>query len=112
MISGRVAFSGGGWYRPDYRGKGLGRIIPRISRAYACTHWDTDFTISMMDMAVVKGGFADRTGYTNVEADAVRFSVSPTGAVHGALVWMETKQLLADLDAISTFGGEQASSPG
>ncbi|GAB2832548.1 hypothetical protein GCM10027176_40960 [Actinoallomurus bryophytorum] len=101
-ISGRVAFSGGGWYRPDYRGKGLGRIIPRISRAWAFARWRTDFTISMMEGAVLDGGFAERVGYTNVEPDAIRFRASPTGAARCALVWMESKQMLADLEAISS----------
>jgi hypothetical protein len=100
-ISGRVVFSGGGWYRPDYRGIGLGRIIPRISRAYAFTHWATDFTMSMMAHAVVAGGFAERAGYTNVDADAFCFQLLPIGAVRGALMWMGPAQLLADLDSIS-----------
>jgi hypothetical protein len=34
-ITGRVVFSGAGWYRPDFRGIGLATILPRISRAYA-----------------------------------------------------------------------------
>src|SRR5262249_42104008 len=34
-ITGRVVFSGAGWYRRDFRGKGLAAILPRISRAYA-----------------------------------------------------------------------------
>jgi hypothetical protein len=36
-IRGRVVFSGAGWYRPDFRGRGLATILPRISRAYAFT---------------------------------------------------------------------------
>lgn len=102
LISGRVVFSGGGWYRPDYRGQGLGRVIPRISRAYAFTRWNTDFTISMMTDGVIKGGFADRTGYTNIEAGTVHFNLSPTIIVRGALVWMPATQLLADLASVVT----------
>jgi hypothetical protein len=102
-ISGRVVFSGGGWYRPDFRGKDLGTILPRVSRAYAFTRWNSDFTISIMADAVVAGGFAERTGYTNVEHDAVSFVASPTGAIqHCALVWMGSAQMLADLDAITS----------
>jgi len=100
-ISGRVVFSGGGWYRPDYRGTGLGHVIPRISRAYAFTRWASDFTISVMAAAVVAGGFAERAGYTNVAAGALCMQISPVGVVQGgALVWIESAQLLADLDTI------------
>lgn len=101
-ISGRVVFSGGGWYRPDFRRKDLGTILPRVSRAYAFTRWNSDFTISIMADAVVAGGFAERAGYTNVECDAVSYVASPMGALHGALVWMASAQMLADLDAISS----------
>jgi hypothetical protein len=47
-ITGRVVFSGGVWYRPDFRGKDLATILPRISRAYALTRWNSDFTIGWM----------------------------------------------------------------
>lgn len=105
QIGGRVVFSGGGWYRPDYRGKGLASIIPRISRAYAYTHWQTDFTISMMADGVLAGGMAERTGYTNVEPSSVDCHLSPLGAVRCALVWMEASQLLSDLEeALARFG--------
>lgn len=100
-ISGKVVFSGAGWYRPDYRGKDLATIIPRISRAYAFTHWNSDFTISMIGDAVIAGGMAERCGYTQVESSAVDLVVSPLGALRCALVWMDSRQLLSDLDAVS-----------
>lgn len=98
-ISGRVVFSGAGWYRPDFRGKGLAHILPRISRVLAFTFWNTDFTTAMMAEGVVAGGFADRTGYTNVAHDSVTFLLSPVGAFRGAFLWMETAELLSDTEA-------------
>ena len=69
-ITGRVVFSGAAWYRRDFRGKDLATILPRISRAYAFTRWNSDFTIGMMDDAVVAGGMAERVGHTNVSITA------------------------------------------
>src|SRR5712672_1365688 len=66
-ITGRVVFSGGVWYRPDFRGKDLATILPRISRAYAFTRWNSDFTIGWMADAVIAGGMAERVGYTKLE---------------------------------------------
>jgi GNAT superfamily N-acetyltransferase len=40
-IYGRVMFSGSVWVRPDYRRHGLTRIIPRLTRSYALTQWNT-----------------------------------------------------------------------
>ena len=96
-ISGRVVFSGAGWYRPDYRGRLLSAILPRISRALAYTRWRTDYTISVIADAVIAGGMAQRSGYTNVE-DSLELFNSPMGAyIRGKLVWMGREQLLADL---------------
>jgi hypothetical protein len=97
-ISGRVAFSGAGWYRPDYRGKELGTLLPRISRAYAFTRCGTDYTISIMAAGVVAGGFAVRCGYTKIEHDAVDALATPMGVLRGALVWMDTAELLSDIE--------------
>jgi hypothetical protein len=98
-IKGRVAYSGAGWYRRDFRGKGLATILPRISRAYAFTCWNTDFTISFIGDAVTAGGMAERAGYTKVEHSSIEF-VAPPLDVRCALVWMRADELLADLTAM------------
>lgn len=99
-ISGRVLFSGAGWYRPDFRGRGLAAILPRISRAYAYGRWATDWTIALIGEALVKRGVADRYGYTHIEHDTFSFVASPLGLVKGALTWMKSEQLLSDLDTV------------
>ena len=99
-ITGRVVFSGGIWYRRDFRGKDLGTILPRISRAYAFTRWNSDFTIGMMADAVIAGGLAERAGYTKLEHGGFELVVSPLGAMRGGLGWMPSDELLADLAAI------------
>ncbi len=105
-ITGRVVFSGGGWYHPQYRGRLLSCILPRISRAYAFSRWNSDFTVSMMAEGVIKGGMAQRCGYTNIEWDvSIRnFSV---GDLRLAFVWMDTLQMLADLETfLSSFDAQ------
>jgi hypothetical protein len=99
-ITGRVVFSGAGWYRRDFRGKGLAGILPRISRTYAFTRWNSDFTISMMSDAVIAGGMAERCGYTKVEPSCVELVASLRGAVRYGLVWMGSDELFADLAAV------------
>lgn len=99
-ITGRVAFSGGIWYRRDFRGKHLGTILPRISRAYALTRCNSDFTIAMMADAVIAGGLAERAGYTKLEHSSIELVASPLGAMRCGLGWMTSDELLADLAAI------------
>jgi hypothetical protein len=99
-ITGRVVFSGAAWYRRDFRGKGLGGILPRISRAYAFTHWNSDFIIAMMGDAVFAGGMAERSGYTKAEPSSVELVASPLGTMRCALAWTQPDELLADLAAV------------
>ena len=98
-ISGRVAFSGAIWYRRDFRGKDLATILPRISRAYAFTRWNSDFTIGMMADSVIAGGLAERTGWTKLDHGSVELVASPLGGMRCALLWMQPDELLADLAA-------------
>ena len=103
FVSGNVVFSGGGWYRRDYRKLSLSVILPRISRALAFARWDSNYTISIMAEKVIKGGMAERCGYTNVDWDLV-LSDSPVGNVRCGVVWMERQQLLKDLaDTLARF---------
>lgn len=99
-IDGRVLFSGAGWYRPDYRGKGLGELMPRIARMYALSHWYIDFAICIMAEGVVKGGFPERAGYRHVdwELSMQQMPVFREGIVRAAAVWMDTEAALEDLD--------------
>jgi hypothetical protein len=96
MLKGRIVYSGGGWYHPDFRGASLSAILPRISRAYAFTRWNSDYTVTWVADALIKKGVVARYGYTNVEW-GVRFSSA--GAVYweGAFAWMARSQMLRDL---------------
>jgi hypothetical protein len=40
-ICGRVTYSGAVWVRPDYRRHGFTKIVPRLTRSYAMTQWNT-----------------------------------------------------------------------
>src|SRR5215475_4552540 len=95
-ISGSVVFSGATWYHPDYRGKGLSRIVPILSRAYAFTHWNMDYLVAMMSEGVVRCSMTERTGYTNIDCD-IRVSNSPLGDLRFAFMCMEPHQLLQDV---------------
>ena len=110
-ISGRVAFSGAIWYRRDFRGKDLATIMPRISRAYAFTRWNSDFTIGMMADAVIAGGLAERAGYTKLEHSCIELVASPLGKMRCGLGWMQSDELLADLAAIMDRAGAPVVGP-
>jgi oxygen-independent coproporphyrinogen-3 oxidase len=95
-IFGRVAYSGGVWFRPDYRGRFLTGILPRISRAFAFSRWYTDVTTTLMAEALVDKGVAARCGYTHIDWD-VTLRNTRLGTFRCALLAMRTDQMLDDL---------------
>ena len=97
-ITGRIAFSGAAWYRPDFRGCDLSSILPRIGRAYAHAIWNTDWTVTFMAKPLVERGLPHRVGYTKIEWDVV-LTNAVIGPYHGALLWMGTEEMLLDLSA-------------
>lgn len=109
FMRGRIAFSGAGWYRPDYRGKVFSRILPRISRACAYTRWATDCTTSMIQDGVLAGGMASRAGFENIDWH-VKVMNSPMGNIRFAFVWMDTGQMLDDLVEFTRSRADQTPS--
>ena len=71
-ITGRVAYGGAIWYRPDYRGGRLSTILPRIGRAMAFTKWNVATVFALVIESNAKAGFPARIGYTNLEWDFIR----------------------------------------
>lgn len=106
-VTGPVVFSGAGWYRPDYRGKGLSGLLPRISRALALTRWDTDFTYSFVEPKLVEKGIAARYGYTHIEP-GIEWLNSFRGSCAFCLLWMPRDELLEDLQAWLVVAEKQA----
>jgi hypothetical protein len=107
---GRVLCGGAAWYRPDYRGRFLSAILPRISRVYAFTRWQTDFTTSLMVEGIVKGGVAERSGYRNIDW-AIEIKNSRLGDVRCAFVWMTAERLLEDLEEFLASFDAQIDAP-
>ena len=96
-ITGRVAYSGSTWFRPDYRGRELSGILPRISRALALSTWNTDTTISFMDWRIVKKGVAASYGYVNLAPSVtLRHVIDPEFVA--AIGWITRQELIDDAE--------------
>jgi hypothetical protein len=95
-IRGYVAYSGSGWYRPDYRGVQLSAILPRISRAYALARWNTQTTVSFINIGLVKKGIATRYGYTRLDGE-VRLQNVFAADFKGVVAWMPRDELVSDV---------------
>jgi hypothetical protein len=110
-ITGRVAYSGSGWYRPDFRGRQLSAILPRISRAYALARWSTDITVSFVEDVLIEKGVVARYGYRHIE-HGITWRASLKGDITLAILWMPRQELVDDLraflsGALQEIGGPQ-----
>jgi hypothetical protein len=97
LISGRIAFTGAHWCRPDFRERGLPAITPRIARALAIARWDVELTCTIMAKDIYTRGIARRAGYFNSEW-AVELKNTPTGTFPAALLWSARSSVIADLE--------------
>jgi hypothetical protein len=100
-VTGRVAYSGAAWVRPDYRGRSLALVLPRVAKAYAFTRWRPDFIVSWMTEAAYKRGLIDHVGYTTVDWD-VQLRDSFIGDLRFAFVSMREGCLLDYVRDFST----------
>jgi hypothetical protein len=96
-ISGRIAFTGAHWCRPDFRERGLPSITPRLARALAIGRWDIDLACTIMAADIYSRGVARRAGYFNSEW-TVELKNTPTGTFPAALLWSMRGSVIADLE--------------
>jgi hypothetical protein len=66
-IRGRVTFAGALWVRPDYRRFGFSKIMPRLTRSYALTRWDSPMFWTYIDRALDAAGLTQAYGYSHSE---------------------------------------------
>lgn len=105
-VKGRVVYSGGGWYHPDYRGCGLSRILPRISRALAYTRWNSDYTFSVVETVLVEKNVYRSYGYTR-HSPAITLAGSYREDLDLELIWMPRDELLSDMAGYITQSVEK-----
>lgn len=98
QIRGSVVYSGGTWLRPDFRGRGLASIVPRLARSIALARWNTDFAFSLVERPLVEKGLARRYGFRLVEYGVDWRNSSAADHIEFALVWIGRDDFLFDLE--------------
>lgn len=96
-ITGIVAYTGAHWVRPDFRGRGLTGITPRMARALAVTAWDVPMTCTIMAKDIFDRGVTERAGYPHHEW-TVDLQNTTTGTFPAALLWATRDEIIADLE--------------
>lgn len=106
QIKGRVSYSGALWVRSDFRGHGLARLIPPLSRALALTRWYPEFHVCFVSTATARKGMGRTYGYRR-EEEAVRFVNLPNfeTPLEFALCWMSTEDAVEEVEGTTSGAG-------
>jgi hypothetical protein len=95
--TGKIAYSGAAWCRPDYRRLGLVEYLPRLVRAYGAGVWGAATTITLMAETTVKKGVFLRTGYRNIEW-GVSVKNNQSGTLGFAYIWTKADEMEQELE--------------
>jgi hypothetical protein len=95
-LTGRIALTGGLWYRPDWRGRGLSRVLPRMTRAFAYTSWGIDCAISFVEQSAIDHGIITQYGLPDTEP-WIRIRDSYRSAVDLLLTWRHGEDIADDV---------------
>jgi hypothetical protein len=96
-IGGVVLSAGSVWVRPEFRGRQLSRLFPRIGRAYACARWPIDWTISLVAPVLVEKGVAAGYGQKNF-GHSIFFPDSPWGNLEVVVAYTAAADIYKDLE--------------
>jgi hypothetical protein len=95
LMTGVVFYGGSGWVRPDFRGRRLMRLVPRLGRACALGRWPVNWGISFVLPSLVDNGIAAGYGYKRASY-SIYFPGSVLGDVDVVLVSVSASQAYAD----------------
>jgi GNAT superfamily N-acetyltransferase len=98
-VRGPAMWCGALWVRPDYRRRGLTRIIPRVTHAYAYTRWGTGHTWILVEPQTNAGGLPKANGPFRVHKPLL-VSLAFRGDLPALLLGMSAEAMLADLEGL------------
>lgn len=99
-ISGRVSYSGSLWVRSDFRGAGLGQLVPPLSRALALTRWYPNYHVCFVSRGLISKGLHRTYGYSNLQYSVWLRKFAGFGAgVECGMCWMDTAEAEAEIEA-------------
>lgn len=96
-LYGRIMFSGAVWVRPDYRRHGFTKIIPRLTRSYALTQWNTPVFWAYIDHELDEIGVTRAYGSWHVEDGIIAHMPSWRGDHRVLFLSMGQATLIRDI---------------
>src|SRR5215472_11093007 len=98
-IGGIIFYGGSVWVRPDFRGRRLSELLPRLGRAYALARWPVDWGISFVAPVLVEKGIAAGYGYKHASY-SIAYPGSPWGDLEVVLVSLSADEAYNDFTEV------------
>jgi hypothetical protein len=109
-LTGRVAYSGAGWWHPSVRGNQIGAIMSRTIRLYAYTRWNIDVSCALSASSLMAKGYTKQNGFVHDE-QGVRFAGPDLGPAEAGVAWSTADEMIDDLsvflDRMPSSGADQ-----
>jgi hypothetical protein len=80
IIGGAVFLAASTWVRPDYRGRELSTLLPRLARAFALARWPLDWTMAFIQRPMADSKLAAGYGSKHLSY-SVEFPETPYGEI-------------------------------
>lgn len=109
LLNGRILYCGAYWVRPDYRGKGLGLIVPAMSRFYALGRWAIDYKVTFGTRAFLAPDLRELYQYEDYEGDFI-LSERDKFTFRWLILWARTSFMLDQLPQLTKAIGSSVSS--
>jgi hypothetical protein len=97
-MTGRAMYGGVLWTHPDWRRRGLVRLVPRIARAYGYTRWAPEYIFAFVE-AKLAGIVPKASGPYTVEPGLIS-RISFRGEFPAVIMWMTAETMLRDMAAL------------
>ena len=89
--------------RPDFRGRHLAYLMPRVVKAYSCSRWPIECLFCFVGLENVKRGIAPSYGHQNLSC-SIAFPGAPQG--EQAVAYTMLGQFYAELANFMANGGD------
>ena len=100
-LTGTLIYSGALWVAPEFRGHRLAAVLPRISRAYALGHWNTDVTFTFIRDPSPTHPLFTMYGYRCLEPGLIIYNDGKM-LCDASLTWMPRDELIDDMCAATS----------
>ena len=103
LISGIVYHGGAAWVRPDFRGRQLSHILPRVLKAFGSGRWPIEWYFGYVKQILAEKGVAHGYGIKHL-SDSGAYPGSPWGDVEFAVAYSSAQEHYADLSELMSAG--------